>query len=254
MSTLNRADLHADGSTLPSHAESHSGPDDIRSAISELCGRGAMLAFFAYVAQGKMLDLCLLITSSDQLGTAKFVDLAANLASLAFLIVVLGATIFRLKSSQSADGWEPRYSAFMGTFLTLALVALSPVEAGPAWRLTAVIIITVGGLLSALVLVWLGRSFSITPQARALVTTGPYAVVRHPLYLCEEITVIGVMLLHFSVAAVLIVVVQWIFQLRRMSNEEQVLRSVFPEYAGYAARTPKVIPKMLFPAAQPATE
>jgi len=254
MSTLNRADLHPDGSTLAPHAESHSRRDDIRSAISELCGRGAILAFFAFVAQSKMLELWLLITSSDQLDTAKYVDVGANLASLAFLIVVLGATIFRLKSTQSADGWEPRYSAFMGTFLTLALVALSPVEAGPAWRLTAIIIITVGGLLSALVLIWLGRSFSITPQARALVTRGPYAVVRHPLYLCEEITVIGVMLLHFSLAAVLIVVVQWIFQLRRMSNEERVLRSVFPEYAGYAARTPKVIPNILFAAAQPAPE
>jgi protein-S-isoprenylcysteine O-methyltransferase Ste14 len=54
--------------------------------------------------------------------------------------------------------------------------------------------------------------------------------------------VIGVMMLYLSPLAVLIVMVQWIFQLRRMDNEEHVLRSAFPEYAAYAARTPKIIP------------
>jgi protein-S-isoprenylcysteine O-methyltransferase Ste14 len=242
MSTLNRADLHPDSSTLPAHAIGYSGGEDTRSVIAELCGRAAMLAFFAIVAQSKILELWFLITTSDQFDSAKYINLAANLASLAFLLVILAT---RLKSIQSAEGWEPRYSALMGTFLALALAALPPVEAGQAWQLTAIAIITVGGVLSAWVLAWLGRSFSIMPQARLLVTTGPYAVVRHPLYLCEEVTVIGVMLLHFSLDAVLIVTVQWIFQLRRMSNEERVLRSVFPEYATYAARTPKVIPTRL---------
>jgi protein-S-isoprenylcysteine O-methyltransferase Ste14 len=210
--------------------------------IYELCGRGALLEFFAFLAHGKTLDLWLLIIRWDQLGADKYLDLAATFASLAFLVIVLGATIFRLESTQSAKGWEPRYSAFMGSFLTLSLIALPAVEAGSLWRVTAIVVIMIGGLLSAWVLAWLGRSFSITPQARSLVTTGPYAIVRHPLYLCEEVTVIGVMLLYFSLPAVLIVAVQWIFQLRRMSNEERVLRSVFPEYAAYAARTPKVLP------------
>jgi protein-S-isoprenylcysteine O-methyltransferase Ste14 len=249
MSTRDRADLHPQASMLPVGTEDHSRRDNARSVIFELCGRGALLAFFAFLWQHKALELWALITSWDQLGTAKYLDLAANLASLAFLVIVLGATIFRLQSSQSAEGWEPRYSAFMGSFLTLSLIALQPVQAGSAWRLSAITIITVGGLLSAWVLASLGRSFSITPQARSLVTAGPYAIVRHPLYLCEELTVIGVMLLHFSLAAVLIVAVQWIFQLRRMSNEERVLRSVFPEYAAYAARTPKIMPRRPFSAA-----
>jgi protein-S-isoprenylcysteine O-methyltransferase Ste14 len=244
MSTLNRADLPPDASALAADTEDHSRRDDARSVICELCGRGALLAFFAFLSHHKALELWLLITNWGQVDTAKYVNVAANLASLAFLVIVLGATIFRLQSSQSAEGWEPRYSAFMGSFLTLSLIALQPVQAGSAWRLSAIMIITVGGLLSAGVLAWLGRSFSITPQARSLVTTGPYAVVRHPLYLCEEVTVIGVMLLHFSVAAVLIVAVQWMFQLRRMSNEERVLRSGFPEYAAYTRRTPKIIPTL----------
>jgi protein-S-isoprenylcysteine O-methyltransferase Ste14 len=45
--------------------------------------------------------------------------------------------------------------------------------------------------------------------------------------------------------AVLIVVVQWIFQLRRMTNEEKVIDATFPEYVAYAAKTPKIVPLAL---------
>lgn len=34
-------------------------------------------------------------------------------------------------------------------------------------------------------LLWLGRSFSVLPARRGLVTTGPYALLRHPVYLGE---------------------------------------------------------------------
>jgi protein-S-isoprenylcysteine O-methyltransferase Ste14 len=101
-----------------------------------------------------------------------------------------------------------------------------------------------GWVLSACVLLWLGRAFSVMAQARRLVTAGPYAIVRHPLYLCEEIMVLGVALMHFSIAAVLIVAAHWMFQLRRMTNEEKVLGAAFPECAAYAARTPKIIPRL----------
>jgi protein-S-isoprenylcysteine O-methyltransferase Ste14 len=100
-------------------------------------------------------------------------------------------------------------------------------------------------VLSILVLVRLGRSFSIVPQARRLVTTGPYAYVRHPLYLSEEIAIIGVVVVHFSALAVLILIVQWMFQLRRMVNEERLLRAHFPEYDSYATATPRIIPLSL---------
>ena len=96
--------------------------------------------------------------------------------------------------------------------------------------------------MSTYALLSLGRAFSVTAQARCLVVTGPYAIVRHPLYLCEEISVLSIALAHLSLVAVLIVVVQWIFQLRRMTNEEKVIDAAFPEYAAYAAKTPKIVP------------
>jgi protein-S-isoprenylcysteine O-methyltransferase Ste14 len=95
------------------------------------------------------------------------------------------------------------------------------------------------------VLRWLGKSFSILAEARQLVTEGPYRIVRHPLYICEGIAVVGVMLQVISPWATLIAIVAAMLQYRRMINEEAILNSAFPEYRAYAARTPLVIPARL---------
>jgi protein-S-isoprenylcysteine O-methyltransferase Ste14 len=242
MSSVEHPNRNSDASVFSAPAENDSDSVLTLKVICELGGRATLMAFFATLAIHKATELQLLITRWAELDAAKYLDLAAVLAALAFLLLTVGVTIFRFKPIRSAEGWQPRFSAFMGSFLTLSLITLPRVDAGPAWQATSILTIIVGGLLSAWVLTWLGRSFSVTPQARSLVTAGPYSVVRHPLYLCEEFTVIGVMMLYLSPVAVLIVMTQWIFQLRRMDNEERVLRSVFPEYAAYAARTPKIIP------------
>jgi len=96
--------------------------------------------------------------------------------------------------------------------------------------------------MSFAVLRWLGRAFSIMPEARRLVTHGPYRVVRHPLYICEEVAVIGVFIQVLSPLAVFIFIMHAVFQVRRMLNEETVLEGTFPEYADYARRTPRLIP------------
>jgi protein-S-isoprenylcysteine O-methyltransferase Ste14 len=85
-------------------------------------------------------------------------------------------------------------------------------------------------------------------EARRLVTSGPYRLVRHPVYLFEELAVIGVAMNLFwpprtAVVAVVILVAHAYCQMHRMGTEERVLESTFPDYAGYRARTPwRVIP------------
>jgi protein-S-isoprenylcysteine O-methyltransferase Ste14 len=79
-------------------------------------------------------------------------------------------------------------------------------------------------------------------EARRLVTSGPYRFVRHPLYLAEELSVIGLFLQFASLWTAALFAVQIAFQLRRMHNEENVLTASFPEYAAYRRRTARLIP------------
>lgn len=208
--------------------------------VGDFIGRTGLVVFFAAMAANQTRAVIVLLGS----GEPRFLDLATRLSSIAYVVLVVGLTIMRLKPIRNAEGFEPRLSALAGTFLSIALVALPLADVGTGLRVTSLVLIAAGWVLSACVLLWLGRAFSIMAQARRLVTTGPYAIVRHPLYLCEEITVLGVALAHLSAAAVLIVAVQWMFQLRRMTNEEKVLGAAFPECAAYTARTPKIIPRL----------
>lgn len=209
--------------------------------VGDFVGRTALVGIFAALAANQTLAVIALFGNSGEQG---FLDLATRLASIAYIVLVVGLTIVRLKPIRNAEGFEPRLSALAGTFLSIALVMLPLADIGTGLRVTSLILIAAGWVLSACVLLWLGRAFSVMAQARRLVTTGPYTIVRHPLYLCEEIMVLGVALTHLSVAAVFIVAVQWMFQLRRMTNEEKVLGAAFPECAAYAARTPKIIPRL----------
>jgi protein-S-isoprenylcysteine O-methyltransferase Ste14 len=90
----------------------------------------------------------------------------------------------------------------------------------------------------------LGRCFGVLPEARGLVTSGPYAVVRHPVYLGELGACAGLVLAaptywNFGVAVVFAAA-----QAVRMRLEEGALTEEFPEYASYAASTPRVVPRV----------
>lgn len=77
----------------------------------------------------------------------------------------------------------------------------------------------------------------------ALTDSGPYAVVRNPLYIGTLAAAAG-----FVIASrrwelgVLFAAVFLLVYLPVVELEEQHLRTLFPDYADYAARVPKLIP------------
>jgi protein-S-isoprenylcysteine O-methyltransferase Ste14 len=168
---------------------------------------------------------------------------AVLLANALFLFTLLSLTVLRSKPIQSHTTSATRLTAILGTCLPLSLGMLPLPELPPIVTVISIALIGLGCGLAILTAFWLGRSFSVAPQARQLVVGGAYSVVRHPLYLCEELAVLGAMLACFSPLAVVIVGIHWAFQLKRMEFEERILSATFPEYAEYAAAVPRLIPR-----------
>jgi protein-S-isoprenylcysteine O-methyltransferase Ste14 len=170
------------------------------------------------------------------------VYIAMQLAMIAFLVTVAGTVLVRARPTGKARGIEPRVSALIGTFLIPVVVFFPRRDLSLTEGVVSTLLLLGGNAAAIFILARLGRSFSIMPEARGLVTTGLYRYVRHPLYLAEEIASIGSVLQYLSLWTGLILAVQIAFQLRRMHNEELVLMETFPEYAAYKQKTARIIP------------
>jgi protein-S-isoprenylcysteine O-methyltransferase Ste14 len=156
-----------------------------------------------------------------------------------WLLVLLRPTPF-----DRSRGILPNVMAFAGTYMPW-LIVLFPRHDLSGWAYVISTALVLSGNALALCVVWnLGRSFSIVPQARRLVTNGPYALVRHPLYLAEEVMLAGTAIVYWSPLALAFLAVHLAVQIGRMRSEETVLRRAFPDYREYAERTRMLLPSI----------
>jgi protein-S-isoprenylcysteine O-methyltransferase Ste14 len=170
------------------------------------------------------------------------IHIAMRLSTIAFMLLLAAAIIFRTRPSVKARGLEPRISALAGTLLIYGMALIPRRDLSLSLEVISTLLIMIGNAGAVVALLQLGRSFSVMAETRQLVTTGPYRFVRHPLYLAEQIAIVGVFMQFASMWAVLLLAVQIGFQLRRMHNEELVLTTSFPEYAAYKRTTARLIP------------
>lgn len=170
------------------------------------------------------------------------VALAARISLLVFLGSLMFFHAIRSRPVNKAKGMEPKISALMGLTLGNALLLLDRSMPSPALDITSTVLLLAGNYLCVVVVLHLGRSISIMAEARTLVTSGPYRVIRHPLYLAEQIAIVGIFLQFLSWQAAAVLLMHLVFQIRRMLNEERVLAASFAGYNDYAARTQRLIP------------
>jgi protein-S-isoprenylcysteine O-methyltransferase Ste14 len=116
---------------------------------------------------------------------------------------------------------------------------------GAAVAAAADVLLLAGSIWSVWSLRRLGRSFSVIAQARAVVSTGPYRLVRHPLYLGEVVSAAGLALTVAGWPALAAWCVLVSLQVYRSVQEERVLSAHLPDYADYRARTHRLIPGVL---------
>jgi protein-S-isoprenylcysteine O-methyltransferase Ste14 len=170
------------------------------------------------------------------------VRLAMRLSTVAFLLLQAILIVFRSRPVKKAAGFEPRISALIGAFMPYGLLFFQRRELSMMFEMVSTILILIGSAGAIAALYQLGRSFSVMAETRQLVTKGPYRLVRHPLYLTEWIALIGLFIQFASIWTGLLLAVQFVFQLRRMHNEEMVLAAGFPEYSTYCRNTYRMIP------------
>jgi len=166
----------------------------------------------------------------------------SEVITLAFFVLLVLMFTVRHIPQRTALGFYPRFAAVVGTFLSVGFLLLPRQELSYALYLVSLLLVIAGTVFAISAVLVLGRSISLLPEARRLVTRGPYALVRHPLYLGEIVAVTGVTLQYLSAWALLLLGLLCVCQLQRMKNEERVLSQVFPEYVDYMARTARLVP------------
>ena len=159
--------------------------------------------------------------------------------SLIFVAFLVSYAI-RMDPLERSRGFREIVVPMIGGVLPFALLLTppSPRMAGNAYGLHAVLYWMTAASSFTLWGLWtLRRSFSITVEARALVTGGPYRWVRHPIYLGEMLTAGGVLAWRFSLQSLVFFMIFVEVQMLRARWEEDKLLKTFPGYKDYAARS-----------------
>jgi protein-S-isoprenylcysteine O-methyltransferase Ste14 len=140
-----------------------------------------------------------------------------------------------------------RTAAFAGTTMQLLVGAF--IGAGPLLFSPPQLMSDASSLLAVVAFagaVWslgtLRRSLSVIPEARRLVTGGPYRLVRHPLYLFEILAGLAVLMGAPGWIALGSYAAFVALQVTRSRLEERLLGATFPGYHEYAQRTRRLIP------------
>lgn len=198
-----------------------------------------------------MLSLCEAVppivhglrSASDMgLQIRELINLLSQISKFSFAFLLISLLIARRTPLAGVHGIVPRIIAFLGGYLGVVLLVLPGRGASSDMLLLSSFLTFFGTMFAVFSLAWLGRSISLLPESRKLVTSGPYSVIRHPLYLGEQIALVGVALQVGTLWAAAGITLQFCCQLYRMSCEEKVLSGSFPEYKEYMAGTARLIP------------
>jgi protein-S-isoprenylcysteine O-methyltransferase Ste14 len=208
-------------------------------ALSKTSSYDRMMQLF-----GGMWFMLLALGVAIKIGTSAndpWPSLLSSVCLATFYVLLALLTTTRSPAKAQADGLLPRIAAFVGTYMPWTIAFFGKTDqALPNLASTACVLI---GMIMMLVTIrHLGRSFSLVPQARNVVQTGPYRWIKHPLYLAEEIAVLGVVLRNPTPLTAILLVLHIGVQVCRIYYEEDLLRRNCPEYSGYEASRWRLIP------------
>lgn len=131
---------------------------------------------------------------------------------------------------------------FLGVQVVAVLILLMLMAGWPRpWSTQRVVgsaLLLIGMPLVFTAQLQLGQSFSITPQARELVTGGLYSKIRNPIYVFGMVAIVGLCLIFERPRLWILVPAILAMQIVRARKESQVLEAKFgDEYRAYRSRT-----------------
>lgn len=105
-----------------------------------------------------------------------------------------------------------------------------------------------GIALAVWALVTMNKSkLNIAPQPRKnaiLVTSGPYAIIRHPMYTSIILAITPLIISHWDISRFAFLMFLYVNLLLKLLFEESLLYSYFDGYEEYMKRSWRVIPKV----------
>ena len=222
----------------------------LRRKLYDLFAAAPLIAMYLFSLTQMLSPLALQIelaklfiqTDPSVLPPDLVLDIVSKMCTMVFFALLVVMFAVRRVPLHYPIAFYPRFVAGAGTFLGLGILMLEPQQISEGLYLISMFSIIGGTVFAIWATLTLARSISIMPEARGLVVSGPYAFVRHPLYLGEFVVLFGIALQHLMPWSLLLLGVQCIFQFERMKNEERVLARAFPNYADYMARTARLLP------------
>jgi protein-S-isoprenylcysteine O-methyltransferase Ste14 len=167
----------------------------------------------------------------------------ARMSQWIFVGLLAILPVFRLRPIAKSDNLLPRLIALSAACLPPIFMVLDRAPPNIIFNSASVVISLIANILSVVTVSYLGRSLSVMPEARKLVTNGPYAMARHPLYLCEMLGVAAIILQYRSISAIGLFALIITLQVARGHWEEVALANAFPKFTTYRRHTPFLIPR-----------
>ena len=182
------------------------------------------------------------LTHGSRGGGAAVVRWAGAALVCTFYALIIWCYLRRSRAVATSGSITGYAAAVTATLLPFAIPLLHSAPSALGQQYVGYLLVVAGTCWAIWSVRYLGRSISVIAQAREVVDGGPYRLVRHPLYLGELVSALGITIVVGTVQALCAWVALCGLQAYRALREEQVLLEALPGYRSYRARTAALLP------------